>query len=193
MKLLVCLLPLLLATLGAHADYWLQNGDFTGGSDHWYGDAKWPSDFAASDPFAKPDPFTSKGMIIQLKSQSWVKVFQDFSGKGKNAVLKVSYAMSPDLAFSHDAKDYQNMPDKIGWDAWKAFNTPINTWVIFISELSSRKGQYRLIEPHFGSNQEQTVITPLKDLNPGSDKTMALAFPPGTGTLVIHKIEIDDQ
>jgi hypothetical protein len=175
------------------ADDWLDNSNFTDAGEHWYGEAQWPADFAPPDPFTKADPFTASGMIIPLKSAQWMKALQDFKGKGTNAVLRISYVLSPGLTFSQKPEDYQNMPDKIGWDAWEAFNTPPNTWVVFISEIAQRHGNYFLIQPKLGDTAEQTYVARVEGMTPWTQKTIALAFPPGNGTIVIHKVEIVDQ
>jgi hypothetical protein len=192
MKRLACLLLLLFTALEARADFWLTNGDFSDGASHWYGDARWPSDFAPPDPFTKADPFTSQGMILELKPERWMKEFQDFKGKSPDGILKISYILSPGLNFSTNADDYKNMPDKIGWDAWKAFDTPPNDWVVFVSEMEQRHGEYYLIAPQMGSTKEQTISMPLHGMTPWSPKTIAIAFPPGDGTVVIHSVQIVD-
>jgi hypothetical protein len=132
-------------------------------------------------------------MIIPLKSSQWIKECQDFKGKSESGVLKITYVVSPDLKFSSRPEDYQNMPDKIGWDAWKAFDSPPNSWIVFISELESRHGEYFVIQPDLSSTKEQTFTARVQGMTADSPKTMALAFPPGTGTIVIHKIELLDQ
>ena len=182
--------PLLLPL---HADDWLTNGDFSAGKDKWYGEAKWPDDFTnTNDPFAKPDPFTAAGMILPLKSSVWLKEFQDFKGKGTNATLKITYQLSPDCEFSKKAEDYKNMPDKIGWDAWKAFDTPPDTFVIFISELESRSGEYYLISPKLNEPGDQTFTASISGMTAHTNKTMAIAIPPGKGMIVIKKVEMQD-
>jgi hypothetical protein len=193
MKRLTCLLVLVFTTIQAHADNWLANGDFSDGISKWYGEAKGPADYAAPDPFTKADPFTSQGMIIPLKNSQWIKECQDFKGKGENSVLKITYVLSPDLKFTSRPEDYQNMPDKIGWDAWKAFDSPPNSWIVFISELEQRHGEYFVIQPDLTSTKEQTFNARVQGMTPLSAKTIALAFPPGNGTIVIHKIELLDQ
>jgi len=192
MKKLACLLALVLLPLLIRADDWLANGDFSDGISHWYGEAKAPADFAPPDPFTKADPLTSQGMIVPLSGGVWKKVSQDFKGKSANGILTVSYVLSPDLAFSKRPDDYQNMPDKIGYDHWVAFNTPPDSWVIFVSELEQEKGAYYVIQPEIGSTKEQTFTASLKDMTPWSPKTICLAFPPGAGTIVLHKVEISD-
>jgi hypothetical protein len=192
MKWLAPVLLLALAFIPLRADDWLQNSDFSSGNDHWYGEAKWPTDFAPPDPFTKADPFTSEGMIIPLKSETWMKEFQDFKGKTSDAVLTVTYTLSPDFAFSQKQEDYENMPDKIGWDAWVAFNSPVNAWIIFVSELEQRRGSYYVIQPT-ADGKEQTFRARVSGMTPWSQKTIALAFPPGTGMIVLKKVSLTDS
>lgn len=194
MKRLFCLLlALVVTTFQVRADNWLQNGDFSDAISHWYGEAKSPADFAPSDPFAKPDPFTSQGMIIPLKSSQWLKECQDFKGKSANGILKITYVLSPGLKFSDKPEDYKNMPDKIGWDAWLAFDSPPSAWIVFISEMEQRHGEYYVIQPDLNSTKDQTYQARVTGMTPWSSKTIALAFPPGDGKIVIKNIELDDQ
>ena len=192
MKPLACLLVLVFAVLNARADDWLTNTDFSSAADHWYGDAKWPADFAPPDPFTKADPFTSAGMIIQLRSSDWIKECQDFKGKTADAVMTIVYTLSPDFAFSQKAEDYQNMPDKIGWDAWKPFDSPVGAWVVFISEIQAWHGETFYIQPQFGS-KDQTYRARVTGMTPWTQKTIALAFPPGAGMIVIKKVSLSDS
>jgi hypothetical protein len=192
MKSLFFAFLLIALVVPLRADDWLTNGDFTNGNDHWYGQAKWPSDFAAADPFTPADPLTAKGMIIPLQSSAWVGAFQDFKGKTATAILKITYVVAPNTAFSTQTTDYQNMPDKIGWDSWKPFNTPAGAFVVFISELQQNRGRYFLVQPNTSKTGEQTFQGPVSGMTPWSPKTIALAFPPGQGTLVVHKVELVD-
>lgn len=183
---LVCAFPL-------RADNWIQNGDFVDGITHWHGDGRAPADFAADNPMAKPDPFTSKGLIIPLKHVRWTKVAQDFKGKIASGVLSITYMVSSDLAFSDKPEDYVNMPDHINYDGWSAFNTPPGQWVIFISDFGSARGTYCEIKPKLGSSDSQTYQTRINGLTPLENKTITLAFPPGTGTIVILDVSLTDK
>jgi len=193
MKTLLFALLVLACALPLQADNWVQNGDFIDGITHWHGDGRAPADFAADNPFAKPDPFTSKGLIIPLKHVSWTKVAQDFKGKSASGVISITYMVSPDLAFSNKPDDYVNMPDHIGYDAWAAFNTPPGQWVIFISDFGSSHGTYYEIKPKLGSSDPQTYRSRVMGLTPLEDKTITLAFPPGTGTVVILNVSMTDN
>jgi hypothetical protein len=189
----ISLFLVLLLALPVRADdggNWIQNGDFADGIDHWYGGGRSPADFASDNPLAANDPFTSKGLIIPLHGATWVKVAQDFKGKVSNGVLTITYKVSPDFAFSTKPEDYQNMPDKIGYDGWRAFNTPPGTWVVFLSDFGSNRGSYYEIKPKTGSSDVQIYRANIKNMTPYEDKTITLAFPPGAGTLVVLSVSM---
>ena len=192
MKPLFFAFLLLAAAWPLRAEDWLANGDFTSGKDHWYGEARWPDDYAAPDPFTKADPLTASGMIIPLKSSSWMKEFQDFKGKGSTAELKITYKVAPDSGFSKQASDYQNVPDKIGWDAWYPFSAPVGSFVVFISELAQNTGRYYMVHPNMSSTGEQTFTATVNGMTPWSQKTIALAFPPGNGMIILSRVTMID-
>jgi hypothetical protein len=192
MKALAMTLLAFALALPLHADNLLQNGDFTDGITHWHGDGRSPADFASDNPLASSDPFTSKGLIIPLKHLDWTKVAQDFKGKSASGVMTITYMVSPDLAFSTKPDDYVNMPDHIGYDAWQAFNTPPGQWIVFLSDFGSAHGTYYEIKPKLGSSDVQTYREPVRGLTPFEDKTITLAFPPGSGTLVILSVSLED-
>ncbi len=181
---LACLLPL-------RADECLQNGDFADGIDHWRGDGRSPADFASDNPLQSSDPFTSKGLILPLKHVAWSKVAQDFRGKIASGVLTVTFKFSPDFAFSTKPEDYTNIPGQLGW-GWKTFNTPPGSWLIFISALGDTKGTYYIVQSKKGT-AEQTYHFKMTSLTPLEDQTLTLAFPPGTGTVVLLNISLTDN
>ena len=193
MKNLLLILLVLLCILPLRADNWLQNGDFLDGITHWHGDGRSPADFASDNPLQAADPFTSKGLIMPLKHLDWTKVAQDFKGKLASGVMTITYLVSKDLAFSDNPADYKNMPDHIGYDGWSAFNTPPGDWVVFVSDFGSAHGTYYEIKPKLGSPDAQTFRAKVKGLTPLEDKTVTLAFPPGTGTIVILSASLTDE
>ena len=85
------------------------------------------------------------------------------------------------------------MPDHIGYDGWKSFNTPPGDWIVFVSDFGSARGTYFSIKPKLGSSAEQTFRTRLHGLTPLEDKTITLAFPPGKGTLVVLSVSLTDN
>lgn len=193
MKTPLFLLLVLVCALPLRADNWLENGDFSDGTNHWYGNGQTPADFTPTSPLDKPDSLTSKGLIIPLKDLDWRKVAQDFKGRIANGVLTVSYMVSPDLAFSNKPDDYSNIPHHIDYDHWKPFNIPLGSWIIFISDFGTDHGTYYMINPKLGSSDPQEFQAKISNLTPLEDKTITLAFPPGSGTVVILKVSLTDQ
>ncbi len=193
MKKLALLLFLSAASLSLPAADWLENSTFQGGIVHWYGNGQSPADFTPKNPFDKPDPFTSKGLIVSLKGHDWRKVSQDFKGTLSGGVLTITYQVSPDLKFSTKLEDYQNMPGHIGFNGWKPFDTPAGEWVIFISDFGSSHGIYYVLKPDLDSSKPQTIKAKISGLTPHQNKTITLAFPPGTGTIVFTEVSLTDN
>jgi hypothetical protein len=192
MKFLLFCAALATAALPLRADDWLENEFFLHGKDHWYGQVQWPEDFAAADPFTTADPLTAKGMIATLKPSHWVSAFQDFKGKGGNAVLTITYVVAPNTSFSKKPEDYENVPDKIGWDAWPAYNTPIGSFVVFIGDPSNYFFNFYPVSPKMDQKDPQTFTVNLSGLTPWSSKSLAISFPPGQGMVVVHKVTLVD-
>jgi hypothetical protein len=192
MSKLVLAFLVLACALTLRADEALQNGDFSDGIDHWHGDARSPADFASDNPLQASDPFTAKGLIVPLKHVSWSKVAQDFRGKLASGFVTISCKVSPDFAFSDKPDDYANVPNQLGW-GWQSFNTPPGAFLIFISAQGDTKGTYYLVKAKTGSSAPQAFRFKVNGLTPLEDQTITLAFPPGTGTIVVLNVSINDQ
>ncbi|HEX4141646.1 MAG TPA: hypothetical protein VHY09_14960 [Candidatus Methylacidiphilales bacterium] len=193
MKNFTLALVALVFALPARADdagNWIENGDFTDGINHWYGGGRSPADYANDNPLAANDPLTSKGLIMPLHSETWTKVAQDFKGKAASGVLSITYKLSPDFAFSTKPEDYQNVPSKIGYDHWRAFNIPPGQWMVYISDFGSDHGLYWMIPAKTGG--EQTLHMKIQGLTPYADKTITLAFPPGNGMFIVLNVTMAD-
>ena len=193
MKSLAFTLLVLLLAIPLRAqsgDNWIENGDFADGIDHWYGGGRSPADFANDNPLSANDPLTSKGLIMPLRPESWTKVAQDFKGKVSNGILTISFKVSPDFAFSSKPEDYVNMTDKIGYEGWKALNSPPGAWMLLLSDFGSLKGFTAPIVPKAGNGDVQTWRASIKGLTPYENKTITLAFPPGKGTVVVLSVSM---
>jgi hypothetical protein len=171
-------------------DNWIQNGDFADGINHWYGGGRSPADFANDNPLSSNDPLTSKGLIIPLRPGSWTKVAQDFKGKVSDGILTITFKVSKDFAFSTKPEDYVNMTDKIGYDGWKALNSPPGSWMLLLTDFGSHKGFTAPIAPKPGIGDVQTWRAGIKGMTPFENKTITLAFPPGNGTLVVLGVSL---
>jgi hypothetical protein len=179
------------------ADNALQNGDFSDGISHWHGDARSPADFASDNPMAASDPFTSKGMIIPLKHSMWTTVSQDFKVTNPSSSLAITYMTSTDAAFSTKEEDYAEVPHSFGIDFFQvAKKTVTNVWyaVIYPTEGDAPKesiGGMMAFTPPTSHGQPSTVtVKDVKRVTPGLGYTLTLAFPPGTGTVVILNASI---
>jgi hypothetical protein len=184
--LLTCAFPL-------RADTWLENGDFADGLNHWRGNGRAPADMAPENPMDKPDPFTSKGLILPLRGADWSRITQDFRGKSSTGVLSITYMLSPGLTFSAKLEQYTNIPDELHLDGWVPFTTPPGDWIVFISDLDNGRGIYETVKPKEGSTGSQTLSTSFRGLTPFADKTITIAFPPGTGTVVLLNVSLGDK
>lgn len=174
-------------------DEMLKNGDFKDGNHDWYGGtAKTPADFAPQDPFAKADPFTAAGMIVPLHPD-WTKECQDFRLKGDTAVIKLTYACSKDFLPSNKADDYQNITGSIGWNHWVPLKGDVNCFYILVSDIEGRYYHYQPVKPDLQSDKDQSTEMVIHGLTPGTTLTLAIAFPPGKGMMVIKSASVVGQ
>ena len=180
---------LVFASLGlVRSDELIKNGDFSQGTESWRGDVQAVDASSVSPLDTTP---AKAGLVINLSQTNWTKVYQDFTGVGNKLTIKVDYQLSADASFSTNGKDYDNVSHAIGYNAWKPFHIPVGTWVLMMSDFGPDKGRYYTITPKFGSTETQsfTVNPPGKDQE---KKTLTLAFPPGTGTVTLLKISVQD-
>jgi hypothetical protein len=194
MKALACLATFFALVLSAQGDNWLQNGDFSSGRDHWRGDGQTPSDMAPSNPFDKPDPLLSKGLIIPLKPHRWTKITQDFRTKASQLVLTMTYVFSPGLTFSSKDDDYKNIPHQIDNELYGSFDLKPTEWMVLFTDFGNgAKGAYYTMDAKTGSSEPQTVHMDVKDLSPLEDEVITIAFPPGTGNVVLQSVSLSEQ
>src|ERR1039458_5072926 len=192
MRILPLALIILACAFPLRADNLLQNGDFSDGSTHWHGDGQSPDEYAQDNLSATSNPLTSKGLIIQLKPDRWTKVAQDFRGdKGTNYTLAITYKVSPDLTWSTKADDYANMVDHLRFEGYEAYTNgriaiqvgQFFVWLGDFNGTSSDRNEFKL-KPDSGDTQTIQKMFEGR-LTPQGDKMITLAFPPGTGTVVI--------
>jgi hypothetical protein len=187
-------LVILACAVSLHADEVLQNGDFSDGSSHWHGDGKTPSDFTEDNPLATANPLTSTGLIVPLKPDSWTKVTQDFNGdKNSHYLVTVKYKVSPDLTLSNKPEDYKDVARLIRFETYEgypAFDVPVGQFFVMVAEVDGNKGYWEKFQPKLGSSDTQTYLDPGQPLAPEGRKMVTVAFPPGTGMVVILSISV---
>jgi hypothetical protein len=167
----------------------LNNSDFSQGHQRWLGNV-FDSDSQQSDPFNNTP--AAPGLTINLRANTWSRIYQEFTGKGAPLKVEVVYKLAPGSSFSDKADDYNNVTHSIGYEAWKSFKIPVGNWCLLISDFGPDKGRYFYIKPDFSSTAEQTVggVVTSKDKE---KKTITLAIPPGTGSITLLKVSVSDS
>jgi hypothetical protein len=194
MRVSALALVLLASASFLRADEVLQNADFADGANHWHGDGKTPADLAQDNSGAATDPITSKGLIIQLKPDRWTKVVQDFRGnKDTHYCLTVTYQYAPGLTFSTKPENYTNIPKQVSFEGsehWAPFDIPAGQFFVTVDDIADMKGYWEKVVSKLGATETQKYVDPGQPMNPDSDKMVAIAFPPGTGTVVLLGISV---
>jgi hypothetical protein len=194
MRILFLGLMVVACGLSVRADEMLQNGDFADGDTHWHGDGKTPADFSEDNPLATADPLTAKGLIVPLNPDHWTKVTQDFHGdKNTHYLVTVTYKVSPDLTLSNKVEDYTNIPRHVRFETYETirpFDMPPGQFFVTVSDLDGPKGYWEKFAPQLGSADTQTYQDPGQPLTPDSRKMVTVAFPPGTGKVIILSISV---
>ena len=191
-KLTLPLLILLVSLARLEADEVLENGDFLDGTAHWDGNGRPPSDFAPPTPLDPPSPYGTEGLIVPLKDHDWTKVLQEYHTKTASLLLKITYKLSPDAAFSSDDKDYQNVTHQIDWDAWPPISGIRGAWTIFSTDINSFRFMTYMVTPKH-SDQVQTYGTTLQDLTIDNEQTLCFAFPPGKGAVILLRVSLKEK
>jgi len=204
MKFFPFALLALLACLPLRADEWLQNGNFSEGLSHWYGDGEMAADAAKrakeqSDPLSTAPPpsiVDNPGVVIQLKSASWSKLTQEFTTDTLSMDLTVNFIASADCAFTDKDTAYTDifkslgfrnyMPKKIATGAWSVLLTDKGTnWCFYSSQMPK-------LNP--GSPTPQSFQTSFsgagEKMKPDLHKTITIAFPPGQGSITLTLVSL---
>jgi hypothetical protein len=194
MKNLLFALIILACPCSLWADSLMQNGDFSDGDTHWQGDGKTPRAYAEGNPAALTDPLTSKGLIVTLQSTSWTRIFQSFpSDKGTRYSIVVTYKLSPNLALSKNAADYAEISKRIqipGFEDFGSMAIQPGQFYGTVGDPSSTTLAMEVFQPQLGSSEVQTYQHTYPPIPPLGNKTVALAFPPGTGMVVILSVAV---
>jgi hypothetical protein len=162
----------------------LQNGDFSNSNNRWEGDGK-------------TNPSFGKGLIVQLSPNSWTKVWQDFKGdQGVSDTLTLTYKVSPDLTVSDKQEDYANILPRIQFEDYQGYGPvgiPTGYFLAWIGDLTNHASRYERyrVKPDIGDTQKIAHTFP--NSLPLADKMVTLAFPPGTGNVVILSVSVTSK
>jgi hypothetical protein len=159
----------------------LENGDFSAGDRLWEGDGR-------------IDPSAGKALVVSLSAYAWTKVWQDFKGdKGTADTITIVYKVSPDIAPSDKAADYSDILNHLQFEDYKGYGSlaiPTGNFLVWIGDLTNHVARYERfpIKPDSGDTQKITHTFPTGA--PFADKMVTLAFPPGTGNIVILSVSV---
>jgi hypothetical protein len=168
----------------AQANDILVNGDFADGKTHWHGDGDAPD--------------TGGKLVITLKPDKWTVISQIFNSGSRELQLKVTYSLSDDCSLkvkrspdtlvaplTADAlRDATGVESRIQ----DVILHPSTQWMV----LLVGNGWSRGIHPvsNYSTDNPATYTTMLSDGRGFNDEALCLAFPPGTGTVTITKVEM---
>jgi uncharacterized protein len=178
-------------TLGSQAqgDELLNNSNFALGNSHWDGDGEKIIQDTTDHADPNLDSTDPTGLTVKLKSAKWTKVTQDFDSRSGNLRLIIVYSVSLDFKLSDRGNDYTDLPQNIDLSYWDPFATNTGTWVAMLCDVAGRHQTYVEIPPPPAASNSQTfthVLTATSD----QKKTICLAFPPGQGTITLHKVSL---
>jgi len=176
-----------------NADEVLKNSDFSDGITDWHGNGQAPSDFAPASPLDPPSPYGTTGLIVVLKPHEWTKIVQEFRTQYSTLIMDVAYKLSSDYAPSSTDADYQNVPHQVGFDHWRPFNANPGGWVAMVSDFDKERLTFFKIKPNAGGADQQEFKGKIQALVPENEKTICLAFPPGTGAIILLKVSLSNE
>jgi hypothetical protein len=182
--LLLALCFLAVAKPLAQADDIIANGDFADGKTHWHGDGDAPD--------------TGGKLVITLKPDKWTVTSQIFSAESRELQLKITYTLSDDCSLkvkrtsdtlvapltSEALMDATGVENHIS----DVMMYPNYQWLVLLVGNGYSRGTH----PVLINTKENpaTYTTMLSDSRGFNDEELCLAFPPGTGTVTITRVEM---
>jgi hypothetical protein len=167
----------------------IQNGDFSQGAADWEGDGKTPGQYAAENSSVLGNALTTKGFIVTLNPTSWTRIYQTFpAGPGTHYSIVVNYRLSPDISLSKNPADYTGINKLIqisGFENFGSFNSSPGVFYGTVGDPTSTSVALEVYAPSLGSSDVQTYQHTYPPIPVSETKTFGLAFPPGSGTVVI--------
>jgi hypothetical protein len=153
----------------------IQDGNFTSPAGIWQGDGR-------------PDA-SGKGLVVTLNPTSWTRVYQTFaSDAGTLYSIEVTYKLSPGLTFSKDPADYTDISKRLqidGFDNYSSMAISPGNCYGTLGDPNSNRIAMEVFAPQLGSTQVEDYQHSYPSIPPNGNKTFALAFPPGTGTITL--------
>jgi hypothetical protein len=195
MKNLLLVFLLLVSLQLVHAGNVLKNSDFADGVQSWHGDGRTPAEMKPQDSLDAAPDYGDKGLIIPLKPHAWTRVFQEFKTRNTSFTLNITYKLSPGASFSTVDEDYLNVPHSIDFDGWAAFDGKRGSWMTMVSNIARYQMFNNNVTPKFGATDQDPVADDSIDNlgGPDDEKTVCLAFPPGTGAVILLNVSLNTR
>jgi hypothetical protein len=165
----------------------LQNGDFSDGIAHWYGDCHTVADTILDSDYQAPAAGT--GAVVKLRAGDWTKLTQDFDTKPGTLHLTVTYELSPGATFSQRPEDYTNTTENVGYTAWRAYPTSVGSWVVMLCDIAAGHANIFEVRSDNAAAGPQTFKAGFRAKS-DEQKSICLGFPPGKGFITVEKVSI---
>jgi hypothetical protein len=159
----------------------LQNGDFSHGLAHWYGNIQALPDAADGTPVP--------GVMIKLRSSEWTTLTQDFEVKAGAYKLQATFTLSPNAHFSNQLTDYINIPVKLSFPDEHPLDAQPGQWVAVVTDPTAGTSLCWMVDCSRKPGQQTYTFT-VKDINFSNKQTLLLAFPPGSATVTLQRVSL---
>ena len=178
------------AALSARAEELLLNGDFSDGRNHWLGDGITPAELTPDNPlFTTMGKSSTNELIVPLRPHGWTKVTQSFHTHSAEYNIIIRFKPSLDVIFTKEKDDYDRTAEEVGlWNnvlyhqfnnfLWGIVDDSRRFWFAGYCDASKLKGAHPTLQ-HTMTNLANT-----------DDKTLYLAFPPGSGNIIIQSVSV---
>ena len=161
----------------------IRDGNFVYGNNYWQGDGQ-------TDP-------SGKGLVVTLNPSAWTRVYQTFpSDQGVLYSIEVTYRFSPGLTVSQNPADYADISHRLqlpGFENYESMTIPPNNFYGTIGDPASNRITSEIYAPEFNTTKVQDYQHTYATIPPNGNKTFALAFPPGTGTVTLLTAYVKSQ
>jgi hypothetical protein len=165
----------------------LQNGDFSDGIAHWYGDCHTIADMSSEVDYKAPA--SGSGIVVKLRAADWTKVNQDFDAHPGMLHFTVTYELSPGSTFSQRPDDYTNTTGSLGYTAWKAYSTSVGRWVMMLCDIAAGHANIFEVPSNNKDSGPQTLDASFQ-ASSNDTKSICLGFPPGKGFITLEKVSV---
>jgi hypothetical protein len=163
------------AALPLPANSLIQNGDFSQGTAHWDGDGR--------------NPLAGRGLVVTLNPSAWTRIYQTFTaGPGTRYSIVVNYRLSSYIFLSKNPADYTGINKQIqisGFENFGSFNSAPGQFYGTVGDPASAGVALEVYSPRLGSSDVQTYQHSYPPVPVSETKIFGLAFPPGSGSVVI--------